>query len=218
MRGKAIVSIIGVAVTAIVSFVVLFQLMVDPVLLGSYGLAGVFIASMMSHLTVVARDMFIPIFLPLASVYQPILLGLAAGVGAALGEITTYFLGWGVAESLDSGDSRVEDKLADWIKRFGLWAVLLVAVTPLPDTPIVLLAGSSRLPLGRLFMVEIVGKSVLYCIGAIVGGFVFTGMTDVIGGLASSFLMVVGSIVFCILVTWRKSRDLLFGWVERFFV
>jgi len=29
---------------------------------------------------------------------------------------------------------------------------------------------------------------------------------------------VVGSLVFCVLVTWRKSRDLIFGWFERLFL
>jgi len=33
----------------------------------------------------------------------------------------------------------------------------------------------------------------------------------------ASLLMVVGSLVFCVLVTWKRSRDILFGWFERLF-
>ena len=121
-----------------------------------------------------------------------------------------------VAETIEEQEGE-NSRLSRWIRTYGLWAVLLVAVTPLPDTPIVLLAGSNKLPFGRLFIVEAVGKTVLYSIGAIVGGFVFTGLTGAFGGVGASALMVAGSLVFCVLVTWKKSRDVLFGWFERLF-
>ena len=217
MKPRAVISLVSVAVVAILSGVVLWRWTTNPDALGQFGLGGIFLASMLSHLTVVARDMFIPMFLPLASVYHPLVLGASAGIGAAIGELTTYFLGWGVAESLE--ESVQEDsRLSRWIRKYGLWAVLLVAVTPLPDTPIVLLAGSTRLPFGKLFVVECVGKTALYSLGAVVGGIVFTGLTGTVGSFAASALMVVGSLVFCVLVTWRKSRDLIFGWFERLFL
>lgn len=215
MRRKAFISILGVSSTAVVSSIILWQWLYNPSGLGEFGIAGVFFASMVSHLTVVARDMFIPLFLSLTSVYHPIVLGAAAGLGAALGEVSTYFLGWGVAETIREGQNKVEGKLAKWIQSYGLWAVLLVAVTPLPDTPIVLLAGSNRLPFKKLLIVEGIGKTILYSSGAVVGGFVFTGLTDVVGGLTASLLIVAASIIFCVVVTWHKSRNLIFGWVER---
>ncbi|UCD45379.1 MAG: VTT domain-containing protein [Candidatus Bathyarchaeota archaeon] len=186
----------------------------DPETMGRYGLIGVLVVSMVSHLTVVARDMFIPMYLPLATIYHPLVLGASAGLGAAIGEVTTYVLGWGVAESIEENQGE-DNRLSRWIRQYGLWAILLVAVTPLPDTPIVLLAGSNKLPFGKLFLVECVGKTALYSIGALVGGFVFTGLTGALGGLTASFLMVLGSLLFCVLVTWKKSRDLIFGWFER---
>ncbi len=216
MRSRAVVSIVAVAVVAVLSGVVLWRWTIDPETLGQFGLGGIFLASMLSHLTVVARDMFIPMFLPLASVYNPLVLGASAGIGAAIGEITTYFLGWGVAETIQENQGE-EDRLTRWIRRYGLWAVLLVAVTPLPDTPIILLAGSNKLPFGKLFVVECIGKTALYSVGAVVGGVVFTGLTGAVGGIAASALMVAGSLLFCILVTWKKSRDLIFGWFERLF-
>jgi membrane protein YqaA with SNARE-associated domain len=217
MRSRAVVSLVAVAAVAAFSGIILWRWTIDPETLGQSGLAGIFIASMFSHLTVVARDMFVPMFLPLASVYNPLVLGASAGVGAAFGEITTYFLGWGVAETIQENQGE-ENRLSRWIRRYGLWAVLLVAVTPLPDTPIILLAGSNKLPLGKLFVVECVGKTALYSIGAVVGGVVFMGLTGTVGGIAASVLMVAGSLLFCILVTWKKSRDLIFGWFERLFL
>ncbi len=214
MNKRGWASIIGVVAVALISGVLLWRLMVQGEALGRLGLLGVFVAAMLSHLTVVARDMFVPLFLPLASVYHPIVLGSAAGTGAAVGEVTTYFLGWGVAESMQAM-TVAEDKIAEWIKRYGLWAVLLVALTPLPDTPIVILAGSRKLPFRRLLAIEVVGKSTLYSVGAVVGGLVYGGLESSLGTFVASGLMVVGSLVFCVAVTWKTSRDWIFGWVEK---
>jgi len=215
MRSRAVISIMVVSATAVLSAVVLWRLMVDPSSLGQLGLLGVFTASMLSHLTVVGRDMFVPMYLPLTSLYPPVALGAAAGVGAALGEVTTYLLGWGIAESLKENSGNVENRLTRWIKRYGLWAILLVAATPLPDTPIVLIAGSSRLHIGKLFLAECIGKTALYSLGAVVGGAFFTGLSDMLGGLAASLIIVSASILFCVLVAWERGRALLFGWFER---
>ena len=214
LKRQAVISIIGVITVALLSGGLLYRLMIQGDSLGNLGLIGVLIAAMLSHLTVVARDMFLPLFLPLASVYNPIILGTAAGTGAAIGEVTTYFLGWGVAESMEPlNDS--EDRIARWINKYGLWAVLLVAMTPLPDTPIVILAGSRKLPFTKLAIVEVFGKSALYSVGAMMGGLVYGGLENTIGAVLASALLVVGSLIFSIAVTWKPSRDWIFGWFEK---
>jgi membrane protein YqaA with SNARE-associated domain len=214
MRRRAVIGILGVSAMAILSALILWRSMVDPNSLGQLGLIGVFLASLLGHLTVVAKDMFLPMYLSLTSTYHPAALGLAAGTGAALGEVATYVLGWGIAETVGDERSQTENKLADWIRRYGLWAVLLVASTPLPDTPIVLIAGSNRLPIGKLLVAELLGKTTLYSIGAVFGGYVFNGLVGVFGGLATSILTVVVSILFCIGITWSKSRELILGWFD----
>jgi len=214
LKRRALYSILGVVIVALISGGLLWRFMVKGDSLGQLGLLGVLIAAMLSHLTVVARDMFIPLFLPLASVYHPVLLGTMAGAGAAIGEVTTYFLGWGVAEGLEEM-SDAEDRIARWINKYGLWAVLLVALTPLPDTPVIILAGSRKLPFSKLAVVEVFGKSILYSVGALMGGLVYGGLENTIGTFLASILMVVGSLIFSIVVTWKPTRDLLFGWMER---
>ena len=135
-------------------------------------------------------------------------------MGGALGEVTTYLLGWGIAESVRGNQSKMEDKVAKWVSKYGLWAVLLVSLTPLPDTPVVLLAGSNRLPFTKLLIVEVVGKTAYYTLGAVIGAFIFTGLTEIFGTLLTSAIIVTISIMFCILVTFKRSRDALFGWLS----
>jgi membrane protein YqaA with SNARE-associated domain len=214
LRRRAVIGILGVSATAILSALVLWRSMVNPESLGQFGLIGVFVASLLGHLTVVAKDMFLPMYLSLTSTYHPVALGLAAGTGAALGEVATYVLGWGIAESVGDQRSQTENKIVNWIRRYGLWAVLLVASTPLPDTPIVLIAGSNRLPFRKLLVAELLGKTTLYSVGAVFGGFVFNGLVGVFGGLATSLFTVAVSILFCVGITWERSRELILGWFD----
>lgn len=215
MRVRAYIGIFSVATIAVFSAVILWRMLVDGGGFGRLGLAGVFLVAMLSHLTVVARDMFVPVFLSLTPLYNPLILGSVAGCGAALGEVTTYFLGWGVAESVREDQREIDDRVAGWISRYGMWVILLVSMTPLPDAPIVLLAGSGRMPFKKLLVVEALGKTTYYTFGAFVGGFFFIGLTDLMGSLYASVLVVSFSVVFCFLVTWKKSREAIFAFVER---
>ena len=215
MEARACLSIASVATIAVVSAVVLWETLIAQKSLGQTGLGSIFLVSMLSHMTIVARDMFVPMLLSLSSSYNPLLLGIFAGWGGALGDVSAYFLGWGIGESIRDEQRRNEDHLTRWIKRHGLWAVLLFAVTPLPDTPILILAGSSQLPFKKLLLVQGIGKTALYSLGAFVGSFVMEDLTGTVGGLYASAAVVALSIVFCILVTWNRSREALFGWLEK---
>ena len=62
-----------------------------------------------------------------------------------------------------------EDRIARCINKYGLWAMLLVAITPLLDTPIMILAGSRGLPFRKLAFLDLIGKSILCSFTALMG-------------------------------------------------
>jgi len=216
MNRRAYLTIAGVSATALVSGYLLLLLFTDTSRVEAMGLGGIFVVTLLSHSTMVARDIFVPLFLALTPLYNPILLGVAAGVGGAIGDIIPYLLGLGVAETVESEGGKAEDLVGRWLKKYGLWAVLVVAATPLPDLPVVMLAGTRRLPLHKLLMIEAVGKAALYTLGAWVGGWIFDLLIGAIGSTIASVGMVVVSIVFSIALTWPPSRDWLFRLLDRF--
>jgi len=216
MNRRAYLMIAGVVATALVSGYLLLLFFTDTARVEEMGLWGIFIVTLLSHSTMVARDIFVPLFLALTPLYNPILLGVAAGVGGAIGDIIPYLLGLGVAETVESAGGRAEDLVGKWIKKYGLWAVLVVAATPLPDLPVVMLAGTRRLPLHKLLVIEAVGKTALYSVGAWVGGWIFGLLIGAVGSTIASVGMVVVSIVFSIALTWPPSRDRLFRLLDRF--
>ncbi|MBS7637486.1 hypothetical protein KEJ49_01145 [Candidatus Bathyarchaeota archaeon] len=161
-----------------------------------------FFVTALSHMTILARDLFVPLFLSLTSKHNPLLLGLVSGSGGSLGNLTLYYLGRGIALSTGGGGG---DGLVLWMRRYGLLAVLLVSVTPLPDTPVILLSGSGGLPLRWVVLAQWAGKTALYTLGAAVGGLIFEGLSGAIGEPYASILVVSSSILLCLLLTWSRG-------------
>ena len=145
VRVKDLLSLLGVAAAAVLSALILLGTLSSNALLGDYGLIGIFVMALLSHLTIIARGLFLPAFLSLTQIYNPLTLGLAAGLGGGIGEMITYCWGLGIKKTLTSINEHA-DPLPKWAERYGLIVALLFASSPLPDTPIMLLAGALRFP------------------------------------------------------------------------
>ena len=219
MGFKPLLVISSLAAVVVLSAFILYYILGSGVDLGEYGLIGVFSASLLSHLTIVGKDMFIPVFLPLTRVYNPLLLGFSAGLGGAIGDTAAYYWGLGIGEALRGsrrvcGDDGGDDLISVWIRKYGYLAVLVVAISPLPDAPIVLLAGSARFPVLKLLAIEVFGKTVWYSAGAFLGGVVFEHLTLTLGDVSSSILILVISVVLCVVASSDRVRGLLLRLVE----
>jgi membrane protein YqaA with SNARE-associated domain len=209
MRKRAIVNITAVILTAVISAIILYQTLFAGHLLQEAGLLGIFLASMFSHLTVIGRDMFVPAFINLMKYYNPVVLGFSAGLGAAIGEVTTYYWGMGIQEAFkEDSQSQIVKR---WIGKYGFVAILLVAASPLPDTPIVLLAGTTRFPFRKFLIIQMIGKTTYYSLGAVVGGAIFQGLSSFMEEWVLSAVVLAGSIVLCVMASWSKSRE----WILR---
>jgi membrane protein YqaA with SNARE-associated domain len=198
---------------AALSALLFYEAVIANNILEQLGLIGIFFAAFLSNLTVIGRDLFIPLFLSITALYNPLLLGASAGWGGALGLVTTYYGGKGIAEALEGNNSG--NKVSEWIRRYGLLAIFIFAATPLPDTPIILLAGSSRLSLPKILLVEGAGKTLWYTLGALLGGILFRSISDIVGSLVTEAIIVAASIIFSVLASWRKGREAIFRRVKK---
>lgn len=206
VRIRDLLSLLVVAAAAILSALMLLEMLSSKVQFGNYGLIGIFIVAVLSHLTIVARGLFLPAFLSLTQLYNPLTLGLAAGLGGGIGEMITYFWGLGIKKTLTSG-SEHDDSLPRWAERYGLIVALLFASSPLPDTPIMLLAGALRFPPHKMLIIQLTGKTLLYSMGASIGGFIFMELKSAMEEIAASIIVLAASIILTVIVSWSKSRE-----------
>jgi len=173
--------------------------------LRTLGLLGVFLASFIGHLSIVMKDIiFVPVLLYVTSFWNPLLLGLVGGLGGGLGELGAYLMGRGISKF--TANKEKEIKLPKWAKKLGLFSVLLFSLTPLPDTPVLVLLGSTRFPILAILALEILGKTILYTGVAIVGGMFYSSLSETVPAPWDSVIIISASLGLSFAVTWERTR------------
>lgn len=159
LRGKIISKnglLILMIILLLVISIVIWQLEIDwKGYVKDYGYFGVFVLMLVSGMTIFfplpseAILAIAPNLMELSSDSEISLLGFVASIGAALGEITSYYAGrWGsivIAEKYEASYNRVER----WMKKYGGPAIFVFSFTPLPFDLVGLVAGSIRFPLWK---------------------------------------------------------------------
>lgn len=126
--------------------------------LGQYGYLGVFLISLMGNATVILPAPSLAAVFAIGAVLNPVLVGLAAGVGEALGELTGFLAGYG-------GRAAVEDRVAfqrleRWVGRYGLLVIFVLSVIPNPLFDLAgIAAGMLRFPLWQFLLSCWAGKT-----------------------------------------------------------
>jgi uncharacterized membrane protein YdjX (TVP38/TMEM64 family) len=127
--------------------------------LEAFGYPGIFLVSILSNATLILPVPGVLSTTAMGAVFNPFWIAIAAGSGAALGEITGYLAGF-------SGQAVVENKiwyerLTRWLKRYGNITIFLLAVVPNPVFDIAgITAGMLRMPLWRYLLWSWLGKIV----------------------------------------------------------
>ncbi|MBN1941652.1 MAG: VTT domain-containing protein [Candidatus Diapherotrites archaeon] len=151
-----------------------------------YGLFGLFGAAVFLNASVLLPLPFDLIFVAVAGlgIYNPLLLGLAAGSGAAIGEMVGYALGfWGskTIEKMSSGQMQRIYDFKQRIKDLGTIFVIIGAFIPFPFDLIGVAAGLVKFSwkrfligvwIGRTLRYVLVATAIFYGVEAIKGFFV----------------------------------------------
>lgn len=136
--------------------------------IGAYGYPGVFLISLLGSATIVLPAPSLAVVFALGSSLDPILVGLAAGVGEALGELTGYLAGF-------SGSAVIEDRdryaqLERLERRYGVWVVFVLSVIPNPVFDLAgIAAGMLKFPLLRFLVACWLGKTIKTTLVALAG-------------------------------------------------
>ncbi len=133
----------------------------------NYAYWGAFLISLVGNATVILPGAVLPIlatigiFLyPVTGPTGPILVGLAGGIGAAIGEITGYMVGYsgrGIVER-----SKLYIRVEGWMKRWGALTVFVLSLLPLFFDVVGIAAGILRFPLWRFVLFCWLGRTILY--------------------------------------------------------
>ena len=153
---------------AIVFSILIFIFRGKLVYLQNFGYVGIFLLSMLGNATVILP---VPAFLTAligGAVFNPIIVGVVAALGATIGELTGYYAGVGGKEFVKTDDKII--KIEKWMQKYGLWTIFFLAAIPNPAFDLAgMVAGASKIPVWKYLVVVFPGKLIKFIIIAYAG-------------------------------------------------
>jgi membrane protein YqaA with SNARE-associated domain len=124
------------------------------------GYITAFFGNMLASSTVIFPVPFFAVYAYLATFLNPILLATISAFGSALGELTSYMLGYAGSDLLKK--NRYFKLAKRWFKKNGALTIFLFAATPLPDDVVGLIAGAANYNRSKFFIACLFGKLLMF--------------------------------------------------------
>lgn len=163
------------AVVAITIFIFSIRDRVEQ--FAEFGYPGIFLIALLANATVLLPAPGVAVIYAMGAIFNPFAVGLAAGTGGALGEVSGYlagFSGQAVIERMD-----VYDRIKPWVDKYGGWAILVLSAIPNPFFDIAgIAAGIAKMPLLSFLVSTWIGQLIKMTIFALAGKYsiqLFTG-------------------------------------------
>jgi uncharacterized membrane protein YdjX (TVP38/TMEM64 family) len=133
-----------------------------------FGYLGIFIVSLLSNATLVFPIPGVLFTSAMGAVFSPFWVAIAAGCGAALGELTGYLAGYSGQAVIERSDWY--QKMIEWMKNYGNLTVFLLAFIPNPFFDLTgIAAGALRMPVAKFLFWCLLGKILKMLVFAFTG-------------------------------------------------
>jgi membrane protein YqaA with SNARE-associated domain len=153
--------------------------------------------------------------LTLAFVFDPWLIGIVSGIGAMIGEMSGYLIGYGGGRLIEEDQTSAFKSFVDSHPRAPPFVVWFLAATPIPDDVLVIPLGAARYSWRKVAIAQLIGKTMFLMAiswsGRIGLDFVgsILGSTDPLSLLSriievSSVLLVIFAIYSLVRIDWNS--------------
>ncbi len=176
----------------------------------TYGPFGVFIISLMGSVVPFLPLPYLFVVVLLSKTIDPLVLGIAAGLGGSFGKVTSYFFGRLGYSLLRKETKNRMDALRELIGRYGEIGVFIFALTPIPDDVYFIPAGMVKLAFWRFLLANTLGKLILSTAVAYMGGTyfyyadLFLGESSITSFIVAVVAMVVVTVIL-LRVDWETA-------------
>ncbi|WP_376791440.1 YqaA family protein [Thermoflexus sp.] len=147
-----------------------------------FGYPAIFLISALTNATLILPLPGLAVTTLAGGMFNPWIVGIVAGLGQAVGELSGYLVGYG-------GQTLAEDlpqyaRLARWMRRYGPWVVFILALIPNPLFDVAgIIAGSTRMPVLAFLLPCALGKTLKNLIAAWAGFYGIELLQRWFGGL-----------------------------------
>ncbi|MCP4536786.1 MAG: VTT domain-containing protein [Chloroflexi bacterium] len=136
--------------------------------LEQYSYAAVFVVGLIGDATVVLPLPGLAFIFVMGGIFNPWIVGIAGGVGQALGELTGYMAGYSGQTLVD--ESPIYDRLTQWMQRYGALTIFVLSIVPNPLFDVGgVIAGALRFPVWKFLTSCVTGKVIKSIVFAMAG-------------------------------------------------
>lgn len=148
-------------------------------------------------------------------VFDPWLIGILGGLGATIGEVTGYALGYAGNRFIDEDQTNGFLQIVEKYPRATPLVLWFLAATPIPDDVVIIPLGIARYPFWKVFIPQLIGKIMFLSGVAWAGRFSLEWIENLILGNPTSpisksievfvLLLVIVMIYLIVRIDWRRS-------------
>ncbi len=122
-----------------------------------FGYPGIFLMTLLANATIFVPAPGTAVVFAMGSVFHPLGVGIAAGTGGALGELSGYLAGFSGQAVVEH--TRLYNRIHPWVVKYGGWAVLVLAAVPNPFFDLAgAAAGVAKMPLWQFLLFCWIGE------------------------------------------------------------
>jgi membrane protein YqaA with SNARE-associated domain len=170
---KQVLNIIRVIVLlAVIALTVFLVIIRDEIqALKGYGYPGIFLFSILANATIFVPVPGVMFTSAMGAVFNPLFVSIAAGAGAALGELSGYLAGFS-GQAVVEGSERYQ-RVVRWMEKYGDIIILLLAFIPNPLFDLAgIIAGILKMPIWKFLIYCVIGKILKMMMFAYAGNWV----------------------------------------------
>ncbi len=134
----------------------------------AFGYPGIFLIALLANATILLPAPGVAVIYAMGAIFNPLGVGVAAGLGGTIGEISGYlagFSGQAVVERMD-----VYNRIRPWVDKYGGWAILVLSAIPNPFFDIAgIAAGIAKMPLATFLIFTGIGQFIKMTLFAVAG-------------------------------------------------
>jgi membrane protein DedA with SNARE-associated domain len=170
LRALALLAVVGLSVAV-------FSIRDRVEEFAAFGYPGVFLIALLANATVLLPAPGVAVVFAMGGIFNPIFVGLAAGTGGALGELSGYLAGYSGQAVIERTD--IYARIEPWVRKYGGWAILVLSAIPNPFFDIAgVAAGISKMPMRRFLFFCWIGQLIKMTLFALAGAYSLTWILD----------------------------------------
>ncbi len=136
----------------------------------AYGYPGIFLISVLANATLLLPAPGVAIVFAMGGVFNPFIVGIVAGAGSTVGELSGYMAGF--SGQVLAERTKIYERIEHWMEHYGTLTIFILAAIPNPFFDLGgMAAGALKMPIHKFLLSCLVGKIIKMWIFAYAGAY-----------------------------------------------